>query len=401
MKYLLILLLLSSLTFSKEKHLILAEGNGWFPHMAENLIENHATISKLPFCGFVVVGNSFTDLVMKRDQKLNYNKVWQELKGLKGLYRDKKHMFLQINIHFPGDFWDNRGWDRVAKNFAIVAKVAKELGFKGIVFDDEPYSLDAKKMVNFKFPSKKEVKKNPKKYSEWQKRGIQPKWVDEHAYANPKHSFIEHMTQVSLQFKKIMKEMINAYPNITTLVYLGPSLSHENSNSNYPIVIDMGLPRENEYHGAIFLGLKQGLQGEASLHDMGESYRYRKNRHFGYAYQWRKYDIASDKYNESLDPQIHWVIPKEERNDWSKKVQVGFMVYNKGQKSSYNEFTTLHKSTLKDIEETLYKALKYSDEYVIFYPEEQDWLLPNQKYPLPNSWMKMMQRVHNKLHQTP
>ncbi len=377
------ILLFSSTLLANEKHLILAEGNGWFPHMAENLIENHETISKLPFSGFVVVGNSFTDLVMKKNKKISYEHIWKELKGLKGLYKNQQHNFLQINIHFPGDFWNDKAWNQVSKNFSIVAKVAKDLGFKGIVFDDEPYSLDAKKMLNYKFPKKG--------------LGSEPKWVDKHAYSNKKYSFSEHMQQVTLRFKAIMSSMNQEYSQLVTLVYLGPSLSHINSNKNYPIVINMGLPRENEYHGAIFTGLKQGLSPEAKLHDMGESYKYRKNKHFGYAYQWRKYDIAKDKYNDNLNPELHWILPKSERATWSKRVQVGFMVFNKGQKSSYPEFTTLNSSSVLDIERTLKKALKYSDKYVIFYPEEQDWLLPNKKYPLPKEWMKMMKRVYHTL----
>ncbi len=395
MKILFILLLLfKHLLLAQEKHLILAEGNGWYPHMAKNLIKNHSAISQLPFSGFIVVGNSFTDLVMQKNTKLSYEKVWQELKDLKGLYTNQPHNFLQINIQFPGDFWNNQIWEQVSKNFSIVAKVAKELGFKGIVFDDEPYNLSAKKMVNYKFPSIVAIQRKPNHYTIWQKKRAEPKWVDTYAYSNKKYTFLEHMQQVSLRFKNIMLSMTKVFPNLVTLVYLGPSLSHENSNKNYPIVIDMGLPRENEYHGPIFLGFKQGLRDKAQLHDMGESYKYRKNKHFGYAYQWRKYDIAKDQYNDTLDPQTHWIIPKKERFSWSNKIKVGFMVFNKGQKSSYDEFTTLNNSTVHDIERTLKKALKYTDEYVIFYPEEQDWLLPNQEHPLPLEWMEMMKRVY-------
>lgn len=389
------LISLSSTLFAQDKHLILAEGNGWFPHMAENLIQNHPTISQLPFSGFVVVGNSFTDLVMKKNKKVTYKQVWKELQGLKGLYTNQKHNFLQINIHFPGDFWNDKVWKQVAQNFAVVAKVSKDLGFKGIVFDDEPYTLKAKRMVNYKFPSIEEINKKPKAYSTQEKLGAEPNWVDKHAYANKKHNFLEHINQVTQRFKEVMLAMTQVYPQLVTLVYLGPSLSHSNSNKNYPVVIDMGLPRENEYHGAIFTGLKQGLTEQASLHDMGESYKYRKNEHFGYAYQWRKYDIATDEYNNNLNENLHWVLPKTDRKNWSQQVDIGFMVFNKGQKSNYEGFTTLKNSSVLDIEKTLYKALKYSDEYVIYYCEEQDWLLPNKKYPLDNAWMKMMKRVYN------
>ena len=386
-----ILIFYSSL-FAQEKYLILAEGNGWFPHMAQNLIENHATLSKLPFSGFIVVGNSFTNLVMKNNKVINYKEVWNELKGLKGLYKHQKENFLQINIEFPADFWDDKVWEQVSKNFAVVAKVSRDLGFRGIVFDDEPYTLEAKKMVNYKFPSYKEILLHPTKYSKEEIKGSQASWVDRDAYRNPKYSFKEHTAQVTLRFKEIMSAMTRVNPNLVTLVYLGPSLAHVNSNKEYPVVIDMGLERENEFHGAIFTGLEEGLTKKASLHDMGESYKYRKEEHFAHAYQWRKYDIAKERYNH-LDEERYWVVPKSERKRWSESVNVGFMVFNQGQKSSYKEFTTLDNSSVNDIEKSLYKALHYSDKYVIYYCEKQNWLLPNKKPSLPKEWLEMMKRV--------
>jgi len=396
MKKIIFLTLISFATLqSAEKYLILAEGNGWFPHMARNLIPNHEYISKLPFSGFVMVGNHYTDLVMEKGRKLSYNYIWNDIKGMRNLYPNKKN-FLQVNLHFPADFWDDMAWEQVNKNFKLVAQVALDLGFQGIAFDDETYSKADKKMINFKFPTLKEVKNNPKKYSSWEKKGAELAWVDEDAYRNNRYTFKEHMAQVSYRFKNIMKAMTSSYPNLDVLVYLGPSLSHENSNSKYPIVIDMGLPRENEYHGAIFTGLKQGLNNKASLHDMGESYKYRTDQHFSHAYQWRKKEIAKDKYNDNLNPNYQWVVPKSDRYNWSNKVNVGFMVYNIPQKSSYKEFNTLNKSSVFDIGNTLEKALKHSDKYVIYYCEKQDWLLPNKKYPVDNTWMNMMKKVYAK-----
>lgn len=383
---------------AKDKHLILAEGNGWYPHMAENLIKNYDKISKLPFSGFIVVGNSFTNLVMKEDTTVKYYYIWNEVKGLKGLYKNQPHNFLQINIHFPADFWDDAAWEQVSKNFALVAKASKALGFKGIVFDDEPYTYAAKQMVNYKFPTKKEVNLKPNQYSSSEKLGAEAQWVDEHAYNNKDYTFEEHMQKVTLRFRHIMQSMLKEFPEMVTLVYLGPSLAHINSNKEYPVVVDMGLARENEYHGPIFTGLKQGLNEKAKLHDMGESYKYRTDKHFKHAYQWRKNDIAKDKYNERLNPNLYWRVPKQDREDWKKEVQVGFMVYNLGQKSTYNGFTTLNSSTVSDIEETLKKALYYSDEYVIYYCEKQNWLLDDPKvYPLGKSWLDMMQSVHKQL----
>jgi len=401
LKYIYLPLLLLSILFSatlygNDKYLILAEGNDWLPLLPNNLIKNHSKIEKLPFSGFIMSGDSYTNLVMKKDKTLHYKEVWDEVKGLKNLYKNKQHNFMQINIDFPSDFWDDIAWERVTNNFSIVAKTAKELGFKGIVFDDEPYPKSAMKMVNFKFPDKETISKNPKKFQAWEKKGSEDNWVDKDAYRNSQHTFKEHMTKVSSRFKNIMIAMEKNFQNLTLLVYNGPSYAHKNSNKETIIVTDVGLAREHEYKGAIFTGLKQGLNNTSSLHDMGESYRYRKDIHFKNAYQWRKYNIAKDKYND-LNSSYEWKIPKRDRLSWSNDVNVGFMVFNKGLKSNYSIYDTRKNSRLINIKETLTKALKYSDKYVIYYCQEQDWLLPNKKYPLKKGWMEMMKEVYSKI----
>jgi len=394
-----LIFLLSSPLVAKGKHLILAEGNDWLPLLPKNLIEHHQAIEKLPFSGFVMVGNSYTNRVMKKDEKLLYEYVWYEVKGMKNLYKEKQHNFMQINLDFPADFWNDEAWEQTSKNFSVVAKVAKELGFKGIVFDDEPYSQSALRMSNFRFPSKQEVASNPQSFEDWEKKGSELNWVDKLSYRNPNHTFQEHMQKVTERFKAIMQVMCSAYPNLTVMVYNGPSYAHENSNRLNTTVTDVGLPREHEYKGPIFLGLKEGLENNATLHDMGESYRYRKDRHFKNSYRWRKYDIANDGYNDFLDSTYQWLVPKAERASWQKDVQVGFMVFNKPQSSNYEEFDTTETSTLADIKQTLQKALKYSDNYVIYYAQEQDWLLPNQQYPLKERWMEMMKEVYEEAEQ--
>ena len=386
-----ITLLLSSLQ-AKEKYLLLAEGNEWLPMMPKNLIQNHDTIKELPFSGFVIVGNTFTHEVMKAETKLDYQKVWNEVKGLKNLYKNK-HNFLRINIHFPADYWDKAAWEQVEKNFAIVAQVAADLNFKGIVFDDEVYRNNDIKMINFKFPNKEELNKNS---TAWEKKGSEENPIfDEYAYRNPKYTFKEHSEKVTSLFKKIMQSMVKVNSNLALIVYHGPSRSHPNSNKDNRIMVDIGLPRAHEHSGAIFTGFKQGIGKNATLYDMGEIYKYREDKHFKDSYQWRKYNIAKDKYNNDLNSSYQWMVPTKDRDSWSTDVNVGFMVFNKGQKSTFKEFDTRNKSSVYDIKKTLQKALKYSDKYSIYYCEEQYWLLPNKKYPLKKEWMEMMQEVYN------
>ncbi len=376
---------------AKEKYLLLAQGNEWLPMMSKNLIDNYETIKKLPFSGFIVVGDTFTHEVMKPKTKLDYKTVWNEVKGLKDLYKNK-HNFLRVDIHFPEDYWNKTAWEQVTQNFAIVAQVAANLHFEGIVFDDEVYRDNDRKMINFKFPTKKELTKNSKA---WERKGSQTKAMfDEHAYRNSKYTFKEHSDKVTSLFKQIMKSMVKANPNLTLLVYHGPALSHPNSNKDNRLIVELGLPRSHELLGAIFTGFKEGLDKNATLYDMGESYRYRADKHFRESYEWRKYNIAKDKYNNDLNSSYQWLVPPKDRASWSQDVNVGFMVFNKGQKSSYKEFDTRNKSSINDIKRTLQKALKYSDKYAIYYTEEQDWLRQKTKYPVTKEWIKMMQEVY-------
>ncbi len=392
--YILLSLVVSSSIQANEKYLLLAEGNEWKPMMAKNLIKNYKKIKELPFSGVIMVGDTFTHKVMKPNEILNYKNLLAELEDLKNLYKNKQ-IFLKVNIHFPADYWDKKAWKQVEENFAILAKVVKDLNFTGIAFDDEVYRDVDRQMINFKFPAKAEL---TKKSTSWEIKGSEENpSFDEYAYRNPKYNFKEHMEKLTSLFKGIMEAMVEVNPKLTLLVYHGPALSHQNSNRDNNLIINLGLPRAHENLGAIFTGFKEGLSKEATIHDMGESYRYRREKHFKNSYQWRKYNIAKDEYNDDLNSSYQWVVPKKDRKEWSKTSQVGFMVYNKGQTSNYKEFDTRDKSTAKDIKETLEKALKYSDKYVIYYYQEQDWLLPNKKYPLKKEWKDMMKEVYKNI----
>jgi adenylate kinase family enzyme len=379
-----------------DKHIILAQGDSWHPLLAENLIKNHHYIETLPFSGFVMVGNSFTNDTMKKDETLTYDYVWKELHGLKGLYKKKTENFLMVNIGFPADFWDDKAWKRVAKNFGIVARAAKNLGFRGIAIDDEGYGSKNRKMLNFKFPKEDDVAENPQNYTYWEREGSQPSWVDYHSYRNPKYTFKEHTDKVTQRFNAIMQEMQREenFPNLSVLVYYGPSFSHENRNKEHLIITDLGRANSQELKGAIFLGLKRALKGDSSLHDMGENYKYRKDVHFENSYILRKYKIATAKYNDELNPKYQWKIPKQDQPSWSSKVNVGFMTSNLTHTSYYPEYYTKGKSDKpSDIQYALKKALKYSDKYVIYYCQKQNWLEVDGENSVTEEWYDMMQEL--------
>ena len=377
-----------------KKQLILHQKGHWLPMMAGNFAARAAEINALPFSGFTMVGNTYTDTVMASNASLlSYNTIWNEVKNVKDLYPTKSN-FLTVNMHFPGDFWDDVVWSNVIANFGTVAKVAKDLGFRGVVFDDEAYDDESHKMINYK-------------------RGNA--WYDTKAYSNPNHTFAEHAAKITVRFQQIMEAMVSEYPAIDVLYYHSPVEGHikaDNGINGHPVVVDVGLEREHEWTGAMFTGLKQGLSHQATLHDMGEDYKLRTQTHFDDAYAWRKYTIASDATNNAVDSTQHWTVPTEERNSWAEEVHVNFMVSNEPLSSTYDEFNTTDKVGLNDMKTTLERALDKSDNYVIFYSASSsdnqggliplDWLNdPNSHtddgsyYSLDPLWKTMVEEVYH------
>jgi len=419
-----------------QKHLIFLDGElGWYYSMPPYLAAHHAEVEQLPFSGFVVVGNVYTSYVMSADSNSNdvtYQRVWEEVKSLQNLFTKKTENFLRINIDFPGDFWDDAIWQKTTNNFAAVAKAAKNLGFKGILFDDEPYTSNQHRhslyMSNFKFPKRDDVQSQCDAnldvpcdaYALWErKESIENRgdWVDyscfvngqdltdseECSYRNPVHSFKEHMDKVASRFQEIMEAMEAEFPAITVLVLHGPATAHAKTNVDGHYIKPNSIFETNEYKGAMFLGLKQGLNGDARLHDMGEFYQYTTRQQFRNAYQWRKYDIVSDQYNQDLDDTYRWVVPANDRPTWSRDVNIGFMVSDYGRYHDMPEYNTQNLCHPADVQSRLTKALQTADEYVIFYSDSSLSTCENNlgwadvETPVPAPWLTMMQNVYNSL----
>jgi hypothetical protein len=372
--------------------------------MAPNLILRHDEIMQLPFDGYVMPGNHYTNYLMSNNV-VTYDSIMdetvgdytQKIRDIAGLYQGKD-MFLSVWIKFPGDLWDDATWAQVTENFGVIAKVAKDLGFKGIAFDDEGYGSEEKRMINFKFPTEAEVAANPDDFAQWEKNGAEPAFADSDAYRNPDFDFEDHMTQTISRAQDIMAAMVAQYPAIDVLVYHGPTRAHAGtfqyihkghklSDSN---------KRFYEYKGAFFTGLKRGLSAQAHLYDMGEMYQYRTNEHFARDYQWRKYGMAKDINNNALDPSYQWRIPTEDRIDWKDTVNVGSIIFNKEEKHSFAEYNTSATTNFGDIKTDLSLALSHADKYVIYYCHDQEWLMPGHNN-LPyvgSEWENMIREVN-------
>jgi len=380
----------------KKKLILHAHSGGWAPMMAKNLVSRRDAIKQLPFSGYGVVGNTFTNEIMRNGVTVNYNDIVEELKGgeqtTNGIkaFNAGKSNFLTVWMRFPNDMWNANTWNKVTQNFRTLAKVANDLGFAGIIYDDEAYDNEAEKLINF------------------DKNGN----FDDNAYRNPNKTFFEHTEKITALFKTIMEGMVAEFPSIDVLFYHSPAEGHIAANNvgGRPLITDVGLERQHELTGAMFLGLKQGLSAQASLHDMGEDYTLNTKEHFERAYQWRKHTIASDETNDNINRREHWIVPEEDRASWANDVDEGFMVTNFPKHNAIPELDTTNKVGLNSMKHILEDALERSDEYVIFYSASSspygqgvgkiqlDWLqAPSGKYSINPQWKQMMTDVYNNI----
>jgi len=391
---------------SKKKLILVLHSGGWAPVLANNLVPRRDVIRELPFSGYGLVGNSFTNIVMARGVTVNYDDIVEELKGgertTKGIkaFNAGKSNFLTVWMRFPGDMWDANAWNKVTQNFKTLAKVAKNLGFAGIIYDDEAYDLQAHYLINYDYNT----------YFDYADKAQTIK----SAYKTPNKTFLEHTEKITALFKTIMEGMVAEFPSIDVLYYHSPAEGHiaANKAGKYggPLIRHIGLEREHELIGAMFLGLKRGLSAQASLHDMGEDYTLNTKEHFEHAYQWRKHTIASDETNDNVNKREHWIIPKEDRATWANDVTEGFMVTNFPNTDPRQEFDTTNKVGVDSMKNILENALNRSDEYVIFYsasssPHGQgvgkiklDWLQkPSAVFSVNPQWKQMMTDVYNEI----
>jgi len=410
---------------AKKKLILVLHSGGWAPVMANNLVPRRDVIKQLPFSGYGLVGNSFTNIVMARGVTVNYDDIVEELKGgertTKGIkaFNAGKSNFLTVWMRFPGDMWDTNAWNKVTQNFRTIAKVAKDLGFAGIIYDDEAYDRESHYLNNY-------FTNGHFDYNYDRKGNI----TEIIAYKSPNKTFSQHTEKITALFKTIMEGMVAEFPSIEVLYYHSPAEGHivadDAGKYGDHLIRHVGPEAEHELTGAMFLGLKRGLSAQASLHDMGEDYTLNTKEHFERAYQWRKHTIASDETSNKVkeimkrDRRGHWFVPKVDRATWARDVSEGFMVTNLPQEDKTRpEFDTRDKVGLNSIKNILENALDRSDEYVIFYSASStvefdgspgggnitlDWLQDPNKvasdgshFTLNPQWKQMMTDVYNEI----
>ena len=300
-------------------------------------VNNIGYIETLPFEGMLI--NSVSGWNLMNGQSVSYDSIYSEFSMLKGAFKKFTHNFISIYINYPGDLWDDTAWGITAQNFANMAKVAKTLGFRGVMYDREEYG--------------------PKK---WLNYGED--------YRNPKYDLKQHGNQSTLRGKQIMEAMVAVYPEIAVLHLHGPYLSEP--NYRIPKVNLKQSPSWDklELMGPFFVGMVMGKGASASVIDGCEQYQYRTEKDFKDSYDLRKYEIASEETNS-------WFIPVSLRRNWPTQVEIGYGVFNIAWVPGYPMNPAIMKTTLTN-------ALQATDKYVWYYTEEDSWLEPGK---MPKEWI--------------
>jgi hypothetical protein len=302
------------------------------------IVKNMEHIENQPFDGMFL--NSVAGWNLMNGQSVSYDSIYEEFAVLKGVFKKFRHNFIYIFNNFPGDFWDDEVWEITAQNFAGMAKVAKELGFSGIVYDNEEY--------------------RPKK---WHNYGEN--------YRNPAYDLNQHRDQVILRGKQVMEAMVAEFPSIEVFTYHGPYLSEPNYRTPSIILGQAGTWDNYELLGPFFVGLMLGKGDSATIIDGGEVYQYRTKDDFKNSYEIRKYEIASEETNS-------WFIPYQLRIDWPNHINISFGVYNRQWMDEYPMNPSIMNTTLTN-------ALEATDKYVWYYTEYDNWLEPGK---MPEEWIR-------------
>lgn len=334
----------------KQALLILAQQPDTTSTLPAIIAKNIGHIESMPFDGMFI--NSRSGWEVMAGKTMTWDEISSEFAPLKGAFKKFKNNFLMIYIDFPGDFWDEDAWNTTAENFALMARMAKELGCSGIVYDNEEYK--------------------------------ESRWLDyEGSYKNTAYDLNEHRDQSMARGRQVMEAMVREFPGIEVLNYHGPYLSEPNYRIPSIVFGQAATWDHYELLGPFFVGMMQGKSPQAAVIDGGEVYQYRSAEDFNTSYMIRKYEIASEETDS-------WFIPLKMRMDWPNQIQVAFGVYNKQWKPDYPMNPEI-------MESTLINAMHNTDKYVWYYTEEDNWLLPGK---MPEVWQQAVRNARDSLENT-
>ncbi|MCX7047933.1 MAG: hypothetical protein NTX50_20910 [Candidatus Sumerlaeota bacterium] len=323
---------------------------GWDHADSRQLRENLAVMEKQPFAGVVVDVTGPIDAKRRCALRTTFsNKPWerqwfdacvQDLKACK--FTRFTDNFLLVGAN-PGDvdYFDDEGWSAIVAHWRIAAQIAKQSGFKGLLFDPEPYSQPHSQ---FAYPAQ------PQK---------------------DKHSFEEYCLKARQRGRETMQAVAAEFPEIVLFCCFMNSVNAHAAGQTDPQALLAGqgyglLP-------AFFDGWLDAAPPTVTMVDGCES-----------AYSYNSVNAYLEAGN-LMHGNCQELVSPANRAKYRAQVQVSFGLYL----DAYCNPTTspwyidgLGGPREQRLRENVRTALRVADEYVWVYGEKYRW------FPTPNGSVK-------------
>jgi hypothetical protein len=303
---------------------------GWDEPDTKFMRANVAKMERLPFDGLVFHASSGKGENLaweawggRKFAPADFKQAVDDLKATKfNRFTDR---FLRVNVT-PGKvgWFDDDAWARVVNNFAVAARVARDGGCKGFMFDTEQYEG----VTVFDYRKQKDA---------------------------PKKSFADYQAQARRRGREWAKAVNEHYPDVTILLTFGYAVSHwragrpkDRSTAPYGLLAD-------------FLdGVLGACSKETALVDAWE---------FSYPYKERK---QFERAHETITKEaLGWTA---EREKYRRHVRAGFGVWMDHRRKGWDvaDFSKNYFSPA-EFEAAVRSALHVSDRYVWVYSERPRW----------------------------
>jgi len=331
---------------------------GWDKADPEWLAKNLAEMEKRPFDGVVIEVAGRADDKRRCAMRQTFSRdPWQrewfdsELKTLQQCkFTRFTDNFVTVGAN-PGnvDWFDDAGWEAIVAHWRIAARFAKDVGFKGLLFDPEPYT---------------------KPWSQFS-HSAQPE--------RDKHSFDDYCAKARERGREVMRAVAAEHPDITLFSYFMNSVvasaaGHRNPRQALAALGYGLLP-------AFVDGWLDAAPPTVTMVDGCESaYRYNSDQEFLEA------AVRIKGACQSL-------VSPENRAKYRAQVQAGFGIYldaywNPPESPWYVDGKG--RSRVERLGVNVRTALRVADEYVWVYGEKFRWWPTPNKSVRPQTWDEAM-----------
>ena len=213
----------------------------------------------------------------------SYQQLYNDLLPAKGLCKD---VWVYVWTYKPGLFANDAAWLPTIDAFGRLAKAVKDLGFKGILFDNEPYNGT-----------------------------IEDTWGENVPPADLPYAY------------KRGQQIAAAIGDVPFFVFNGPSNADQTARDNG---LTFSYPPDWKASAQFFFGL---VDGKAKVIDGNGDYRWQTEAEIKASYDLRKNGLS--------------IIPEPLKADYANRVSVGFLFYNQNWPKSTQKTLEMFSNQLK------------------------------------------------------